>query len=189
MGIITKGWADEAKALGKNFDAQFILNKIKKDSAPLMKRLGELQETNAEKQQRMVSSADNLALAIGQKLEPAISSAAGAFADLMEEMTKFISSGQAGKTWDAVYDSSIVGQFHQAASNLYNFIYEEEIKIAKLKEQISCLTEYRRDPRSGSTDTMSKNIEKLKKAVTYNENIVSLATTVIEEATKIKTKI
>ena len=28
LGIITKGWAEEASAVGKAYDAQFILNKV-----------------------------------------------------------------------------------------------------------------------------------------------------------------
>ncbi|MFC1983954.1 hypothetical protein ACFLVO_02965 [Chloroflexota bacterium] len=58
----------------------------------------------------------------------------------------------------------------------------------ELEVQISHLTEYRRDPGSGSTSAMSENIKKLKNANTYNENIIKLATIVIEEAAKIKTK-
>jgi len=58
----------------------------------------------------------------------------------------------------------------------------------ELEVQISHLTEYRRDPGSGSTGAMSENIKKLKNANTYNENMIKLATIVIEEAAKLKTR-
>ncbi|MCP4648905.1 MAG: hypothetical protein GY853_02325 [PVC group bacterium] len=94
LGIITKGWTEEAKAAGKAFDAQFILNKIQEDAAPVLKRLGELVETDAEKIQRMEASIDNASLAIGKALLPVMSAITGVLADVAQGFSTLTSGTQ-----------------------------------------------------------------------------------------------
>jgi hypothetical protein len=59
LGIITKGWAEEAKAAGKAFDAQFILNKVLKDGADIVKRSNPGVLTMAERLAKVEASAQN----------------------------------------------------------------------------------------------------------------------------------
>jgi len=82
LGIITKGWADEARAAGKAFDAQFILNKVLADGAKILERTGDVAVTNAEKFQQIEASFKNAKLAIGQQLLPEILKVTDAIADL-----------------------------------------------------------------------------------------------------------
>jgi hypothetical protein len=68
LGIITKGWDKEAKAVGKSMDAQFILNKVLKDGAELLKNTGDAALTGAEKFEKMAADAKDLRLVVGQVL-------------------------------------------------------------------------------------------------------------------------
>jgi hypothetical protein len=52
LGIITKGWDEEAKASGKAFDSQFVLNKVLADASKELQRTGPPIETVAEKMQK-----------------------------------------------------------------------------------------------------------------------------------------
>jgi hypothetical protein len=73
LGIITKGWAEEAKAAGVAMDAQFILNKVLKDGAEELKRAGDQTLTGAEKIDKMKASFENLKLGIGEFIKsPAV---------------------------------------------------------------------------------------------------------------------
>ncbi len=60
-----------------------------------------------------------------------------------------------------------------------------ETLVNELRGQIKRLMEYRRDP---NRNDRPENIKKLKNIAKYNENIISLASTVIEEAAKINTR-
>ena len=60
LGIITKGWADEAKAAGKAFDAQFILNKVLEDGADIVERSNPGVLTMAERFDKMQTNVANL---------------------------------------------------------------------------------------------------------------------------------
>lgn len=70
LGIITKGWAEEAKAAGGAFDAQFILNKVLADGAKILEKTGDVALTSAERFQKIDAQAANLKLAIGKELLP-----------------------------------------------------------------------------------------------------------------------
>jgi hypothetical protein len=72
LGIITKGWADEAKAAGGAMDAQFILNKVLADGADILKKTGDVALTNAERFQQWTAQAENAKLVIGKELLPLI---------------------------------------------------------------------------------------------------------------------
>jgi len=86
---------------------------------------------------------------------------------------------------DKVKSMKILKTHDPIDGDLYN---SAETLANNLEVQISHLTECRRDPKSSSMGTIGENIEKLKNAATYNENIIGLATAVIEKAAKIKTK-
>ncbi len=68
---------------------------------------------------------------------------------------------------------------------------EENVQalVNELGEQIGFLTEYRRDPKSGSMGDLTQNIPKLKNAATHNESLINLATVVVKEATEIKAEL
>ncbi len=72
LGIITKGWAEEAKAAGKAMDTQFILNKVLADGAEIIERAGGVTLTNAEKLQQFSAEVENLKLSIGDALIPIV---------------------------------------------------------------------------------------------------------------------
>jgi methyl-accepting chemotaxis protein len=65
LGIVTKGWAEEAKAAGQAMDAQFILNKVLKDGAEELERAGDVGLTGAERLDKLGAVFDNLQIAIG----------------------------------------------------------------------------------------------------------------------------
>jgi hypothetical protein len=92
LGIITKGWTDEAKAKGQAFDAQFILNKIMADSAPLMKRMGELGVSEAESFQKLKASWDNATTTLGQMLLPLVLKLTNGLIDLITWVTDLAKS-------------------------------------------------------------------------------------------------
>jgi hypothetical protein len=82
LGIITKGWAEEAKAAGGAMDAQFILNKVLADGADILAKTGDVALTNAEKFQQMEATAKNLRLVVGQQLLPEIFKVTEEFANM-----------------------------------------------------------------------------------------------------------
>nr|BDD44681.1 hypothetical protein 11 [Legionellales bacterium] len=86
LGIITKGWAEEAKAAGKAMDAQFILNKVLKDGREIMKRTGEVTLTNAERMQQWTAQMENAKLAIGKELLPVFLDASSGFTKFTETL-------------------------------------------------------------------------------------------------------
>jgi hypothetical protein len=66
LGIITKGWDEEAKAAGKSLDQQFILNKILKQSEVALKKTGATTLTAAERTQRFTATMKNMGLIVGK---------------------------------------------------------------------------------------------------------------------------
>ena len=87
LGIITKGWDEEAKAAGKAFDSQFVLNKVLDDGEKILERTGDVALTNAEEFQRMSAKAADLRLIMGEKLTPVLIEAAKHFAELFGDTT------------------------------------------------------------------------------------------------------
>jgi len=69
LGIITKGWAEEAKAAGQAYDQQFMLNKILEQGAEELKRTGAGIKTSAETYQTLEAVLDDLRLAVGQFID------------------------------------------------------------------------------------------------------------------------
>jgi len=72
LGIITKGWAEEAKSAGVAMDQQFILNKILAEGREELKKTGATALTGAERYQTMESSIANLRIASGQLINKAL---------------------------------------------------------------------------------------------------------------------
>lgn len=72
LGIITKGWAEEAKAAGVAYDAQFILNKVLEQGSEVTGKLGKSQLSNKEKMLAFSASLDNLKVTIGKNLLPVL---------------------------------------------------------------------------------------------------------------------
>ena len=70
LGIVVKGWAEQAKAAGVAYDSQFILNKVLEDGATLLEKTGEVQETAAERTQAIASAFDNAKVSLGESLLP-----------------------------------------------------------------------------------------------------------------------
>lgn len=70
LGIVTKGWDEEAKQAGVAMDAQFILNKVLNDGAEILKKTGPLSLTASENFQKFKTSIENLWDSIGQRLIP-----------------------------------------------------------------------------------------------------------------------
>jgi hypothetical protein len=82
LGIITKGWADEAKAAGQAMDAQFILNKVLADGAEILEKTGDVALTAAEKYQKFEANAKNIALVVGKELQGEFSKLTDSFEGL-----------------------------------------------------------------------------------------------------------
>jgi len=83
LGIITKGWADEAEAANTAYDKQFILNKVIEDGQKILNDTGEVTLTNAERLQKFSSSIDNLKVTLGEKLAPVLLSVTDKFSNFL----------------------------------------------------------------------------------------------------------
>lgn len=70
LGIITKGWDEQAKQAGVAMDKNFILSKVLKDANVELKRNGELILTDAERLMAMNAQAENAKIVIGEALLP-----------------------------------------------------------------------------------------------------------------------
>ena len=82
LGIITKGWAEEAKAAGQAMDAQFILNKVLSDGADILAKTGDVALTDAEKFQKFGANIKNISIGIGSRLMPVLTS----FLDITDKL-------------------------------------------------------------------------------------------------------
>ena len=88
LGLITKGWNKEAAAAGKAFNSQFVLNKVLQQAETELAKVGELQETNAEKVQRANATWEDFKLMLGKALLPGLVRMMDAFIDIGEWLTK-----------------------------------------------------------------------------------------------------
>ncbi len=87
LGIITKGWADEAKAAGKAYDQQFLLNKILKDGEQIIAKTGEVTLTEAESIQQFSAAAENAKVSIGQSFLPILTKLLGVITPLIQKFS------------------------------------------------------------------------------------------------------
>jgi len=82
LGIITKGWADEAKAAGVAYDAQFILNKVLEQSKAASEQAGGGALTLSERISKAGATMENIKVTIGESLAPVLSGVLGVFENL-----------------------------------------------------------------------------------------------------------
>lgn len=71
LGIITKGWAEEAKAAKQSYDVQFILNKVLQQGQSELGRTGKMSLTSAEEIQVFSTNLKNIKVSIGKYVLPA----------------------------------------------------------------------------------------------------------------------
>lgn len=84
LGIITKGWNEEATAAGVAYDSQFILNKVLEQGRDVMEQVGDVQMTTKEQTQALWASVDNLKVEFGEQLLPIMADVIGAFSGVLE---------------------------------------------------------------------------------------------------------
>ena len=76
LGIITTGWAEEAKSAGVAYDSQFVLNKVLQDGSDILKKTGNLTLTASERFDKLGATFDNVKIKVGEKLLPVLEAAA-----------------------------------------------------------------------------------------------------------------
>jgi len=101
LGIITKGWAEEAKAVGKAFDQQFIMNKILDQSRGALQKAGATTVTYRERIEQMGVAWRNTRLIIGRLVTKEIS-------PLIEKMGEFVASAKGMKTIQNIIKGIVV---------------------------------------------------------------------------------
>jgi len=94
LGIITKGWNEEAKSAGVAYDAQFILNKVLAQSEEASKQAGGGALTMAERFNKAAATAENLKVRIGQSLAPTINKIFDIFEKAIEKFNEMPKSMQ-----------------------------------------------------------------------------------------------
>jgi hypothetical protein len=93
LGIITKGWTEEAKAAGKAFDSQFILNKVLEDGAAIVAKSNPGILSMAERFQKMEASAQNAGDSIKRALSAEVLELFESFGDTGESALEKIEKG------------------------------------------------------------------------------------------------
>jgi len=88
LGIITKGWNEEAKAAGVAFDTQFVLNKVLKQGSEELEKAGPLALTNAERFQKLSTAFSNLTLLLGEQLIPILIPVVNKVTEIVEAFSK-----------------------------------------------------------------------------------------------------
>ncbi|MCP4651427.1 MAG: coiled-coil domain-containing protein 22 [PVC group bacterium] len=111
LGLVVKGWAEEAKAAGVAYDSQFILNKVMAQAGDELKRVGKLVNTEAEDLQALNANWENLSIVIGNILLPIFRTLGAAlsrtFKWLAENIPKAIDATVFA--WDVLIQSFAVG--------------------------------------------------------------------------------
>ena len=98
LGIITKGWQEQAGAAGVAFDKQFILNKVIEDGNAILEKTGPLILTPAERFQRLSATAENAKNSIGEALLPALEALLDIVTPVIQAFTRLPSFLRAGTT-------------------------------------------------------------------------------------------
>jgi hypothetical protein len=145
LGIITKGFADEAKAAGKAYDAQFLLNKVLEDGAEIVERSNPKVLTMAEKLQKLEAGAKNA----GDSVKRAFA------AEIVEAMTDFgdETEGALKKIEEAIVPirRGFRALFAIVKLAIANIILPFQLFAALIS------------PITGTIETIVKNLENLKK--------------------------
>jgi len=88
LGIVTKGWEEEAKAAGVAYDKQFIMNKVLQEGSKELEAMGPRVLSAKDKFEQMGASADNLKLIIGERLQPLFTKFGGVIVTLVDAFSK-----------------------------------------------------------------------------------------------------
>lgn len=94
LGIITKGWAEEAEATGQAMNAQFIMNKILADGTKELEAMGEILPTPTEQFQQMKKKLSDLSTQIGQIFLPIILKAVDSIGKIIDVFAKWANEHQ-----------------------------------------------------------------------------------------------
>ncbi|MBU1235027.1 MAG: hypothetical protein KKC77_19240, partial [Proteobacteria bacterium] len=152
LGIITKGWADEAKGAGKAMDAQFILNKVLKDGADILRKTGALVLTDAEQFDTFGVVVKNFTLELGQKLLPSLQKSNEILSDLFNNTSDQDKALRSLKKSQSIYleNQKSVNQltkegkqdtllYRVALSKLNASVFQRKADLAALKKAESAL--------------------------------------------------
>ena len=94
LGIITKGWAEEASALGVAMDAQFIMNKIIEDGSVELANMGEVLLTPQERLQQMSKQFKDLSAGIGEVFLPIMQNVLDAVLPVIQTFAEWVKNNQ-----------------------------------------------------------------------------------------------
>ncbi len=94
LGIITKGWAEEAKATGQAMDAQFIMNKILADGAVELANVGEVALTPQERMAQLTKQFSDLSATMGNAFMPIVTSVYEAILPIITSFGEWIKNNQ-----------------------------------------------------------------------------------------------
>jgi len=94
LGIITKGWAEEASAMGVAMDAQFIMNKILQDGSAELANIGEVMLTPAERLQQMSKQFKDLSADIGEVFLPIMQDVINAVLPVVQTFAEWVRNNQ-----------------------------------------------------------------------------------------------
>lgn len=89
LGIITKGWQEEADAAGVAMDKQFILNKILADGTKELESIGEVQLTTKERMAQLSAEFKNASTALGQAFIPVVTRLLQAVTPVIESIANW----------------------------------------------------------------------------------------------------
>ena len=94
LGIITKGWAEEAAATGQAMDAQFIMNKILADGAVELANIGEVALTPQERMAQLTKQFSDLSATMGEAFMPIVKSVYEAILPVITSFGEWIKNNQ-----------------------------------------------------------------------------------------------
>ena len=94
LGIITKGWAEEAAATGQAMDAQFIMNKILADGAVELANIGEVALTPQERMAQLTKQFSDLSATMGAAFMPIVKSVYEAILPIITSFGEWIKNNQ-----------------------------------------------------------------------------------------------
>jgi hypothetical protein len=138
LGIIIKGWNEEAKAAGVAYDAQFILNKVLGQAAIEIENTGDMSLTTAERMNQLSASWSNLKVAIGQTIAEDNATWFTELADSINYLTKQIK----GESQAFMSGSEIVAQM--SGENITAI----EAEVRQRQRMIESTKEYQSSVRS-----------------------------------------
>lgn len=87
LGIVTKGWAEEAKAAGIAYDAQFILNKVLGQASTELQKVGNIAPDTIDQIEQMRVEWENLTTTLGSSFLPALISVISTVTDGIKVMS------------------------------------------------------------------------------------------------------